>query len=171
AAVIVVYLMNEATRDGRNDLAALLAAQFRETPDWLRLLVTSSAQADVMDAFQGLTPFRLEPAADDNTRDLHDYLERELRTYANGVLLSTATDTILERSAGLFLYADLIRQDLRSGRLSVDRLHEIPTGLGGVYARLFAHQFPNLPTYATEIRPALEVLAAAQEPLQLTALA
>lgn len=171
AAVIVVDAVDEATRDGRNDLAALLAAQFRETPDWLRLLVTSSAQSDVMDAFQGLTPFRLEPAADGNTRDLHDYLERELRPYANDVLQSTATDTILERSAGLFLYADLIRQDLRSGRLSVDRLHEIPTGLGGVYARLFAHQFPNLTTYATDIRPALEVLAAAQEPLQLTALA
>lgn len=170
-AVIVVDAVDEATREGRNELATLLAERFAGLPSWLRLVVTSSTVSEVSEAFQGVTPFVLDPAADDNRQELRTYLERELRQFAGNEPLGPAVETILDRSAGTFLYADLIRQDLASGKLSLDRLDQIPTGLGGVYLGLFKRRFPDPAAYESGIRPALEVLAATPEPLALSTLA
>jgi tetratricopeptide (TPR) repeat protein len=64
-----------------------------------------------------------------------------------------------------------VLHDLSLGRLSLDRPAEFPQGLGGVYAQYFDRQFPELIRYQEKIRPVLETMAAAQEPLRLDQLA
>ena len=39
--VILIDALDEATRDGRNELASFIAVEFPKTPAWLRLIITS----------------------------------------------------------------------------------------------------------------------------------
>jgi tetratricopeptide (TPR) repeat protein/8-oxo-dGTP pyrophosphatase MutT (NUDIX family) len=53
----------------------------------------------------------------------------------------------------------------------LNEVGDFPQGLGGVYQQYFRRQFPDTTEYADDTRPALEVIAAAQEPLSLDAIA
>ncbi|DAZ94568.1 TPA: hypothetical protein N0F65_004184 [Lagenidium giganteum] len=76
---------------------------------------------------------------------------------------------IADRSEGLFLYAVNIVQTIEEGRLSVDQLESLPVGMGGYLRQFFVSHFEET-TYKTKIRPVLEVLCAAYEPLPIASL-
>lgn len=166
--VIVVDGLDEAAREGQNPLAALLASEFLKTPSWLRLIVTSRPNPDVIFALQEFTPFPLDADSEENRRDLRDYLVNELtRLFGETAVSPENVRHIIDRSEGLFLYVHWVLHDLSLGRLSLDLPAEFPQGLGGVYAQYFDRQFPDLDVYREKIRPVLETMAAAQEPLRL----
>jgi tetratricopeptide (TPR) repeat protein len=170
--VVVVDALDEAKRDGRNQLAALLASEFPNTPSWLRLVVTSRPSADVMLALQEFEPVSLDASSEENRQDLQDYLVAGLRHLPGEQAASPeSVDRIIDRSEGLFLYVHWVLRDLQLGHLSLDRPAEFPQGLGGVYAQYFERQFPDLPRYKETLRPVLETVVAAQEPLGLDRLA
>lgn len=75
--------------------------------------------------------------------------------------------SILQRSGGLFLYVECVRQELDEGRLSLDQLDHFPAGLGGVYSRFFRRQCPDPEAYRQTLRPLLEMVLAAQGPFPL----
>jgi hypothetical protein len=77
----------------------------------------------------------------------------------------------LAKSEGLFLYVEAVRQELANGRLSLNRLDQFPQGLGGVYVAFFARQFPDVPAYEANVRPALEAVCAARNPMRVCDLA
>jgi tetratricopeptide (TPR) repeat protein len=163
---ILIDAMDEATEDGSNELAGLIAAGFERTPLWLRLIVTSRPHAEVMGPLQAYTPFTIDILDARNDRDIVEYLTREL----GRLKLPAGPDTIkriAEKSNGLFLYAEYIVAELHNGRLSVDRLDEFPQGLGGIYHKLFERQFPDIDDWEERICPGLEVIAAAMEPISL----
>ncbi len=76
-------------------------------------------------------------------------------------------ETILRKSEGLFLYVESVRKELEAGRLSLERVEEFPQSLGGFYADSFRRYFPDPEEFASKWRPALEVICAAREPLEL----
>ncbi|TMW60059.1 hypothetical protein Poli38472_000101 [Pythium oligandrum] len=79
-------------------------------------------------------------------------------------------DLIAKRSEGLFLYAVNIVQSIEHGRLTSAQLNTLPIGMGGYLRQFFDSHF-DATTYKTKIRPVLEVLCAAYEPLTMTMLA
>jgi tetratricopeptide (TPR) repeat protein len=170
--VVLVDGLDEASREGTNPLASLLASEFPKTPGWLRLIVTSALTADVTFALQGLKPFPLGADAEENRRDLRDYLAAALaRRFPADVVPPEIVERILDRSEGLFLYVDALLRDLPAGRLSLERLSAFPRGLGGIYAQYFERQFPDVIHYQHTARPVLETMAASQEPLSLDIIA
>jgi tetratricopeptide (TPR) repeat protein len=64
-----------------------------------------------------------------------------------------------------------VLRDLSLRQLSLDRPEEVPQGLGGVYAGYFEREFPDVRRYQQVIRPVLETMAAAREPLSFDQLA
>jgi len=170
--VILIDALDEATQDGQNELAAFIASEFGKTPAWLRLIITSRPDPEVVHPLQAFTPYVLDASAPENEGDIREYLARELALYApDGVVPQATIDNIVARSEGVFLYAEWIRQELALGRLSLERPGRFPQGLGGVYAQFFERQFPDVGAYERDIRPACEALSAAQEPMLLGMLA
>lgn len=170
--VVLVDGLDEASRDGTNPLASLLASEFPKTPGWLRLIVTSAVTDDVTFAFQGLEPFALGADAEENRRDLRDYLGAALaRRFPADAVPPEIVERILDRSEGLFLYVDALLRDLPPGRLAVERLAAFPRGLGGIYAQYCERQFPDLAHYQQTTRPVLETMAASREPLTIGTIA
>ncbi len=170
--VVLIDALDEATKDGKNELASFLASEFTLTPAWLRLIITSRPDPEVLRPLQGYTPYQLDTSLSKNQADLRDYLVRELKPFADGEIIPDSTiDFILERSEGLFLYVEHIRNELELGRLSLDRLEEFPKGLGGSYSKFFDRQFPNINDFKNLVRSPLEVISTSQEPLKVEMLA
>jgi hypothetical protein len=57
----VVDGLDEATRDGRNEIATLLGAKLRELPPWLRLVLTSRPEErEISVPLAAIEPYRID---------------------------------------------------------------------------------------------------------------
>lgn len=166
AIVILIDALDEATHDGHNELASFIAAEFPRTPAWLRLVITSRPDAAVTSPLQGLDPFILDTETEANRADIFAYLWRELvPQIANRPDANHLVQQILDKSEGVFLYAERVCHDLWHGYLSLDHLEQFPQGLAGAFWQFLERQFPDLDRFRKDVRPALRVILAAQEPL------
>jgi 8-oxo-dGTP pyrophosphatase MutT (NUDIX family)/tetratricopeptide (TPR) repeat protein len=175
--IILIDALNEATRDDYNALASFIAAQFGKTPEWLRLIVTSQPLREVTGPLQGLQAFVLDTDTDENSKDMRAYLERELADkLAECPRPEAVVEAIVQRSEGVFLYAERVCEDVRKGALSLDRLDEFPKGLGALYMQFFDRLVydrnrpcpgPDRDRYKREFREPLRAILAAREPLPL----
>lgn len=166
--VILIDALDEATENGRNELASFIASEFDKTPEWIRLIITSRPDPEVTPPLQALTPYILDASTPENEKDIRMFLIQELQPYAGGKEPQPEViDSIISLSEGLFLYVEWICKELSLGRLSLNRLEEFPKGLGGVYAQFIERQFSDINTFKTVYRPVLELIAAACEPLEM----
>lgn len=164
--VLLIDGLDEASSGQRNEMAEMLAAAFEELPRWLRFILTSRPGAAVSFPLQGLEPCELDPASDSNRSDVRQYIRREMSPFSASGKIADTTIAVLEAaSQGLFLYLHHVREDLAAKRLSLERPQEFPRGLRGVYSRFFQRQFPDTQRYGERVRPVLEVVLAAAEPL------
>ena len=162
--VLLIDGLDEASNGEKNELAELIAAEFRATPAWLRLIITSRPESAVTLPLQGYDPYPLDRTSRFNMADIEDYIDRHFRSFApNGTVPQTTVKTVAICSEGLFLYLHYVREELALGRLSLNRPAEFPKGLGEVYWRFFNRQFPEISSYQAEIRPVLETVLASKE--------
>jgi hypothetical protein len=82
--VVLIDALDEATIGGKNELASFIASEFDKTPDWLRLIITSRPEPEVMHPLQALTPYVLDASTPENEDDIRTFLKRELRTFTGG---------------------------------------------------------------------------------------
>ncbi|NIA16273.1 MAG: TIR domain-containing protein, partial [Nitrospiraceae bacterium] len=54
--LVVIDALDEATRDGRNEMAEFIAAHWDETPQWLRLVITSRKEVAVVSCLSAYRP-------------------------------------------------------------------------------------------------------------------
>jgi hypothetical protein len=168
--VVIIDAIDEATRDGRNEIAALVADAWEDAPPWLRLIITSRPdEPEVVAALSRLRPHHLNAHGEQNKKDLSEYLESGLKRLSIAADPGTVHE-ILDRSEGLFLYVQVVLDELALGNLSIDRVEEFPVGLGGHYRRFFERQFPKQGEYERRIRPMLEIICAQREPLPVSLL-
>ena len=169
--LILIDALDEASERDRNPLAEMLARNAPRLPPWLGIVVTSRPETPVTSPLQGLNPLVLDTETEANRADIREFLQHELasrlETRADA---GSLVETILDKSEGVFLYADLVCRDVLGGTLSLDAVDQFPQGLGGVYFDFFSRQFPDPVEYATMIRPLLEVVAAAREPVPVATL-
>jgi tetratricopeptide (TPR) repeat protein len=167
-AVLVIDGLDEASYNGRNELAEFLGSEFPRTPNWMRLVITSRPNPEVMQPLQGLTPEWLSVSSPKNLEDIRSFFQKGLAEIPTYNSTPELTDALAKRSNGLFLYARLVLQDLKEGRIQFDHLDQLPSSLGGIYARFFARQFPDREAYAQRVRPLLELIVAARGPLPIS---
>jgi hypothetical protein len=166
--VAVVDALDEATVDGRNELVDLISS-FPGRPTWLRFLVTSRPVAPITGALYGARQLDLDEHERETDTDVLEFVGDVLaRRRAPGSNNAVLASVIAERAGGSFLYARAVLDDMVTGQSGVGNLAELPSGLSGIFLRLFERQFPDRTRYAERIRPLLELLAAERAPLPLT---
>ena len=141
-----------------------LAMSSREVPGVLRHFASRSRRFHLGD----------DPRA--NEADLRAFLQDRLtRPSAEGRLQTEGTDAeevtewLADRAAGNFQYAEQALLGIEDGTLDPSEPEAFPEGLVGLYQAYFDRLFPGedgLETYEKEMRPLLDVLVAAREPLQ-----
>ena len=69
--VIVIDALDEATRNGSNELASLIGGEFQRMPPWLRVIVTSRPhEQEINFALQALDPWKLDAGGAENLHDI-----------------------------------------------------------------------------------------------------
>lgn len=165
--VILIDALDEATIAGKNELASFIATEFQKTPDWLRLIITSRPDPEVNHPLQGLNPFTIDTESSENINDIKEFLSCQLSFLTGEVLPNDLIDRIVGKSEGNFLYAEWIIEEIKNLNLSINKIDTFPQGLGGVYAQFLERQFPDIVDYKKTMRPALELVSAAQENLDI----
>ncbi|MFA4876448.1 MAG: TIR domain-containing protein [Methanoregula sp.] len=166
--LIAIDALDEAGDSGRNELVEMLAQNVERLPEWIGIVVTSRPEFDVITPFRGLNPVVLDTGTDSNRNDICNYLRQQLeKDLASRADENRIVEQILQKSEGVFLYAECVCDDIRQGRLSLDHPDQFPNGLSGYYTRYFQRLFPNYEQFQKEIRPALRAILAAHEPLPL----
>ena len=173
--LVIIDALDEATRvdsGGRmqNAIAQLVHEQWQHVPAWLRLFITSRPEAELLDELHHLDPLVLDAQRPENLADIRAFLATEL-TKRNMPHDERTITAIIERSEGVFLYATELLNEIDAGHETLTRLDELPEGMKGHYRKFFLRQMPDLAVYRREIRPLLECIAAAREPLPLGMLA
>lgn len=163
---LLIDALDEASKGENNELANFIRDEFKKTPSWLRLIVTSRPEAAVTVPLQANDPFILDVEAESNRADIRLYLRRELAShFKERVDADRIVRQILEKSEGLFLYVEIFCDDVQQGRLSLERPEQFPQGLGGTFSRYFQRQFPDLEKFRQRVRPSLRAILASREPL------
>jgi tetratricopeptide (TPR) repeat protein len=167
--LIVIDGLDEATQDGANELARFLSEEITKLPDWIRLLITSRPEPEVMQPLQDLEPFVLAADSPENVEDMKKFVTTYMQEYAPGGKIDDETmNQILAVSEKNWLYAELLLDALRNGRRTLDNVAAFPQGLGGAYTTLFDRRFGDKrEEYQRRDRRLMEVVAAACEPLPL----
>ncbi|MBK6973769.1 MAG: hypothetical protein IPH26_12765 [Sterolibacteriaceae bacterium] len=170
--------LDAAAARRHGSIIRLLANKAGRLPDWLRLLVTSRNNPDVIRPLStfGLKEIDAENIA--NQADLRDYaLLRCLREPLAARLCETnrsaeeIADLLRDKSLGKFLYTIRALDDLENGNISPDDLAGLPPGMDGFYLDAFERRFARAGRNYDEARDLLGVLALAKEPLPLATLA
>jgi hypothetical protein len=167
-SLIVIDALDEAGDATSNPLVEMLARHVPTLPRWLGLVVTGRPDSAVKTPLQGLNPFVLDAGTEENREDIRTYLRHQLAAPLTGRPDSAkVVDLILEKSEGVFLYAERFCDDVQRGHLTLDHPEEFPQGLGGTYSQWFLRQFPDVDRFRREVRSALRAILAAHEPLPL----
>jgi tetratricopeptide (TPR) repeat protein len=169
--VVIIDALDEATQaDGSNPLAELIASDWGKLPSWLRLLVSSRPDAEVVSRMSGLTPFTLGADDAEQQADLRALLSRDLAALGkphDAALL----DRICTRSEGAFQYLVLLLEDIKAGRCDPSKPADLPQGMHACYRQSFDRRFRDVAAYKASIRPLLEIILASPEPIPLAILA
>jgi hypothetical protein len=172
---ILVDGLDEALISTVPNIVSLLAGE-GDLPDGVRLMLTSRNERRVVDRFldrdEGCR--RLDLSADaqaaDNTRDLREYvLDR-------GVT-GAGAEQIVRRSAGNFLYATMLLDEIAAGRRRMTDLDRLPIGLYSLYRAFLSRLMPDMEQYGRSsvwldgYRPLLGGLSVAVAPVPVEVLA
>jgi len=171
--VVIDGLDEAAGPDQRNDIALMVGRNWARTPPWLRLVITSRPEAEVvaqLQALQSLQPFVIHAESDENLDDARVFLESELGRLGIGAE-AAAVDALLTLSEGNFLYLTVVLEEIVQGRMSIGSLDTFPRGMGGYYQQFFERRFPSLADYKDQFRPLLAPIVAQRGPLPLAILA
>src|SRR5208282_4308975 len=165
--VVIIDALDEAMRDGKNELAAFIAKEFPRTPTWLRIIVTSRPEEDVSLPLQRFNPYPLDAGSTENLDDLRMLLRARLSAFCGTAVSENTIESIVGRSEGLFLYVVSVIEALRTCSLSLEQIDSFPIGLGGFYLNFFERRFGTPigykapEEYARECRIVLELVVSA----------
>jgi WD40 repeat protein len=169
--LIVVDGLDEALLRGGDNIPRLLSDRLEDFPAWVRFVISTRKEPEVLDLFSQIRAQEIEVARPDNLRDVAAYLEAKLRQPALAELLrragtdpETTAPLISQKGEGNFLYVTQALEAIQSGQIDPRRPEAFPEGLVGIYQGFFERLFPRRPEYEA-FRPLLDVMTAAREPL------
>jgi TIR domain len=157
--------LHAGTADDGN-IVSLLASRLGRLPSWLRVIATARRDQHTADELAGLRADIIDAQAEENMRDLANYVGAQVRSGLRAGNPASVTDEIVKASDGNFLYAKSVLRELERDQIPLGSLGSLPVGMSGFYGRQFRRLLAPAADDAAA-RPVLEVLVAAQAPLDI----
>lgn len=157
--IIVVDGLDEAEINGDNPLAAVFSKCMNRLPRWIKFVFTSRPEKNVSKYFQSCESIDLIDNMPAGYNDIMAYLVKalapELQLTSNKLEI---LKKICELSDGIFLYAELLVADLKSGIIQIKEINSFPKGLVSFYRISMERKFPEQASFV-RVREILEMLA------------
>lgn len=168
--VVIIDALDEATINGKNELAKVLTSSVSVIPHWLKFLITSREE-NLLKNILSITAVRHVSMEDsklcNNTKDISSYLLEKLGDrFTNEKSKQRKIAELAKRSEGVFLYAKTIVEEIESGNRTLDDIDKFPQGIAGVYFEYFERIFLDKIEYFKELaQPILQVLCSSYMPV------
>ena len=154
APLVVVLDALDELEELDGDLLPRLLAKLDELPAWVRVLATSRPEPGVVALFEDACTYTLGAEGSEES-------DADLAAYLAPCATDAATARKLARScAGSFLFATMLREQIESGRLTVQEALEFKGGLAAFYRLNFVRRFGGQLRFA-DVRAALELILGA----------
>jgi len=170
--LLLIDALDEAVLfQGDRNIATLLRDSLDDFPPWVRLVISSRKEPEILDLFSRYAPHEIDAMRAENLQDIAKYLDKKLkepeltkRVRSAGVSPMKIAEVMAEKGAGNFLYATLAVEAIRSGQIDPARPDSFPRGLVGHYSSLFERVFTEDQQFE-DFCPLLDVICAAREPI------
>ena len=171
-AVILIDSLDEAvTTTGDKNIVSLLAKLYKsDLPDWVRFVLTSRPEEPVLREFEALKPYYLEETSERSLKDIKEYIHKrvaqpKLQQVLQKAQVKTQTFTgeIAKLSSGIFLYTELLLNDIEAGWQPINNLSALPRSIDSIYHN-FLKRFSDK-EWQKQDRPILGTLAVTREPI------
>ncbi|TLD14961.1 hypothetical protein PspLS_10833 [Pyricularia sp. CBS 133598] len=149
AVTMVFDALDEVNPEDRQELMDILSELLRESPNLLKIFVSSRENYDIALHFEGSPNIYID--AQDNKGDIESFIDdrlsaaKLLRGRLTDTLRSTIASTLLDKAHGMFRWVDLQIQSLRPLKVPADieaRLGALPATLEesywGIYQDILA---------------------------------
>lgn len=153
-------------------IVQVLAPRLESFPAWLRVLLTTRRDVEVLRQLSGVRASQIDAHGHDNQLDLRAYFARRLDQAALAARLAdarvtaaTALEGLLKLADGNFLVAREALRGIERDQFELARLDQLPPGIDGIYTRFFERMFPDRAAYRAGPRRILQAVAVAREPL------
>ena len=163
--IILIDGLDEASVNRKNSIANFIASEFDRLPEWLRIIVTTRPNDEVIVPLQAFRPWTLQSASAMNQQDINAYLDLRLEKFKDNASYKRVKEIIRRNAQGIFLYAAMICDEILKGKLEFDAPGKFPENMSKYYYSSFEERFKDIEMYRSQIRPALQLVMAACEPL------
>jgi tetratricopeptide (TPR) repeat protein len=183
---IVIDGLDEATKNGKNDIVELLVDHIQTLPAWIGVVLTGRPDPELLQSLKQYAPQVISENDPANQDDLRHYIEAWLKDEVTEKQLPAhkvqdATQALLKKSDGAILYLAQVREEWRHGiengcnAIDLSNPSTLPSGLNALYLKSFKRRFPELaadpdnPTsrWNALVKPLLSYVLASPEPLPL----
>ena len=162
--VILLDGLDECGSPEKNALAKTLYEYADSLPDWLRILLVARDIPAISVYTKGAYRIEIGSESKDNLQDIRDYYRFELESkFGDDPHWDDALERMTARSQGIFLYAQMLTDLLRS-RGTLGATEEYPDGLDAVFTRWFGWFFSDS-DFRSFWRPAIGCILGAPAPL------
>lgn len=162
--VILLDGLDECGSPEKNALAKTLYEYADSLPDWLRILLVARDIPAISVYTKGAYRIEIGSESKDNLQDIRDYYRFELESrFGNDPHWDDALERMTARSQGIFLYAQMLTDLLRS-RGTLGAVEEYPDGLDAVFTSWFSWFFSDS-DFRSFWRPAISCILGAPAPL------
>ena len=160
--IILLDALDESGDGFSTPFTRLVSQMVQKSPDWIRYVITSRPIESVLLSLNHLSPRFLSAESSENLSDIEEYVKKRLVERFG----ESAPDgsEIVKRSAGIFLYAKIVFDDLMPQLTSGFDGSMLPAGIGDIYYDFFSERFPDIKAYRNCYRPVLELICAQVEP-------
>ena len=164
--LIVLDAVDESENDGRHELANLISNGLHKLPPYIRFLITTRPEKNLVDKFRKLNPLLIEANDERNLSDLKLVLQQRI-SGATDSFAADFFDSLAERCDGLMLYAFFL-SEIYNDDPSTFCIDSLPKGIEEHYERYFRRlerELGLLGISEDAFFSLLSALAVAKEPL------
>ena len=163
--MILIDALDEAGKVERNKLLDIIKNHLSRLPRWMKILILTRPEPDITSKLKDAHEIKL--GTEENKKDIKAYLEGSFKkeSYPNK---KEIIETIIEKSQGTFLYAELVAKEILAKAMDIEKLDKLPTGLESYFLNWFSRIYPIEKideVYKEKDRKALAMILASPRPL------
>ncbi|CAH3130656.1 unnamed protein product [Pocillopora meandrina] len=171
--LMVIDGLDESEYQGRNELLNVIADYFKTLPCWIRFVVTTRPEMNILEKIQDLNPIQLNPNDQENLMDVRLCFQEQLEHVLQSDCQDTILEKLVEKSEGVMLYTYYLTEFIKKNAVRMNAAEvinsDLPSGISSVYQdyfkRLKKEMQKELGITEEQFFDFLNAMVAAREPL------
>ncbi|CAH3130664.1 unnamed protein product [Pocillopora meandrina] len=171
--LMIIDGLDESEYQGRNELLNVIADYFKTLPCWIRFVVTTRPEMNILEKIQDLNPIQLNPNDQENLMDVRLCFQEQLEHVLQSDCQDTILEKLVEKSEGVMLYTYYLTEFIKKNAVRMNAAEvinsDLPSGISSVYQdyfkRLKKEMQKELGITEEQFFDFLNAMVAAREPL------